>query len=490
MTAIAVRPRGEVASSYFLLAGGLCALALAVVGPPRLTAVAGGLGGLLVLGAMAARRPYIPWQRVLALLVLVILLIPLRRYKLPGDAGFSLEPYRLLVMLILAGWGAALLVDARVRLRRSGLEVALASVVLTVVVSILVNPGRVAPLQSGVLKGVTFLLSFLVVFYLVVSVVRTQAMANTVVKTLVAAGALVGLLAAIEARTGWTPFTKLDSVFPVLIQDPAFETGLGRGSTTRAVGSAEHPIALSAVLVLLVPLAIYTIRLSGAKWYLALGPLVIGALSTVSRTGVLMLLAVGLVFLWLRFRDTRRMWPVIVPLIIATQLLVPGTLASLRGSFLPEEGLVEQQRALAGDCSSSGRIADIGPTLDEVAKKPLFGYGSGTRIVTGPEANACILDNQWLATLYEVGIAGTVAWLLLFIGVLRRFGRAAKDDPSDAGWFLVAVSAAATAYAVGMFTFDTFGFSQVTFVLFIVIGLGAAVSANNAGSAHPLRALR
>jgi polysaccharide biosynthesis protein PslJ len=476
MTAIAVPPRRGEAGSFFLVAAAFGALVVAAAGPPGAVVVSGGVAGLLMLGAVGLRRPHIPWERVLGLLVLVILLIPLRRYKLPGDAGFSLEPYRLLVMVILGAWAAALLIDARVRLRKSGIELVMAGLVLAVIASIVANPGRVGPLEPAVLKGATFLVSFVIVFYLVVSVVRTRAAADAVVKTLVAGGALVGFLAAVEARTGWTPFTNLHGFIPVLIQDPAFEDGLSRGVATRAVGSAEHPIALSAVLVLLVPLAIYTARIAGPRWYLALGVIVIGALSTVSRTGVLMLLVVGCVFLWLRFRETRSMWPIILPLVVATQLMVPGTLASLRSAFFPEEGLIAQQQGLAGDCSSSGRVADIGPTLDEVAKKPFLGHGYGTRIVTGPDANACILDNQWLGTLYEVGIAGTLAWLLLFLGVIRRFGRAAKRDSSMRGWLLVATAASVAAYAVGMFTFDALGFSQVTFVLFIILGLGVAAT--------------
>ena len=90
----------------------------------------------------------------------MILFIPIRRYKLPGDAGFSLEPYRLIVALILAGWAAALLVDTRVRLRRSGLELPIALILLTILASVVMNPERAGSLQSAVLKAVTFMISF------------------------------------------------------------------------------------------------------------------------------------------------------------------------------------------------------------------------------------------------------------------------------------------------------------------------------------------
>ena len=471
-----------VGAAFILL--GICAAA------GMRTAIGGGAIAVVLLGAaVVVQRPYLPWRRILVALVLVILFIPLRRYRLPGDAGFSLEPYRLLVALILAGWAAALLCDARVRLRKSGLEGTLLCIAAVVMASDLSNPGRVAPLQAEVLKAVTFLFSFFLVFYLVVSVVRSRAALDLIVKTLVLGGGIIGFFAVVEARTGFSPFAYVDKVIPILVADPSFESGLQRGSTVRTVGPAEHPIALGALLVMLVPLAVYVTRYYGGKWYIAFACIVIGVLSTVSRTGIMMLIALGIVFFWLRGREMKRIWPLLLPVIVATQFAVPGTLGSLKASFFPEGGLIAQQESSAGDCSSSGRVADIGPTLAEVAKKPFLGYGYGTRVVTGPTQNACILDNQWLGTTYELGYFGLIAWLLLFIRVARRYGRAGKDDDSPTGWMLVAVTASVTAYAVGSFTFDALGFSQVTFMLFLILGLGAAARANARDAAERSPAL-
>jgi hypothetical protein len=470
--------RRQAAVSWFLVFIACLILAASTLGPRPTSIVGAGVGAVVLVGAGLLRRPYIPWHQLLALLILVILFIPLRRYKFPGDAGVSLEPYRLLVALMLAAWSASLLVDGRIRLRGSGLGVALALIMLAVMGSVLANPARASEMQPAVLKSVTFLLSFMVVFYLVVSVVRSGRAADLLLKTLVAGGAVVAVLAVIEARIGFTPFTHLDVVFPILKQDAGFESGLSRGGATRAVGSAEHPIALGAALVMLVPLAVYLVRVAGSQWYFALGALVVGALSTVSRTGILMLVIIGIVFLWLRGPETRRLWPVLIPLVVATHFAVPGALGALHSAFFPEGGIVSQQEGMAGSCSSSGRVADLGPTLDEVGRKPFLGYGYGTRVVTGPDSNACILDNQWLGTLYEVGVAGMLAWLLLFVAVGRRFGRRARRDRSPAGWLLACITASVLAFAVGMLTFDALGFSQVVFLLFLILGIGAAVAAN------------
>ena len=466
------------------VAGLLVGAALILVGVAAAAgtrpAIAGGAVAITLLtAAVAVARPYLPWSRVLLALVLVILFIPLRRYRLPGDAGFTLEPYRLLVALIVAGWAMALLCDARVRLRKSGIDGALAFVIVAIVASDLANPGRVGPLQSEVLKAVTFFLSFVVVFYLVVSVVRDTATIDSIVKTLVVGAGIIGALAVVESRTGFSPFAYVDKVLPFLIQDSSgVQPGLNRGSATRALGPAEHPIALGAMLVMLVPLAVYVVRKFGGAWYVAFAAIVIGVLSTVSRTGVLMLVTLLLVFFWLRPSQMKRAWPMLLPVIVLTQFAVPGTLGSLKQAFFPAGGLVSEQEGMAGDCSSSGRVADIGPTLDAVAIKPFMGYGFGTRVVTGEQSNACILDNQWLGTAYELGLMGFIAWLLFFVKVGRRFGRASKGDDSDEGWLQVCIAASVIAYAVGSFTFDSLGFSQVTFILFLVLGLAAAARAN------------
>jgi hypothetical protein len=102
-----------------------------------------------------------------------------------------------------------------------------------------------------------------------------------------------------------------------------------------------------------------------------------------------------------------------------------------------------------------------------------LGYGYGTRVTTGKDSNACVLDNQWLGTLLDVGYVGALAWLWLFLAVLRRLGRAARLDGSKNGWLLVAVTESTTAYAVGMATFDALGFTQVTLLFFLVLALGA-----------------
>jgi hypothetical protein len=219
---------------------------------------------------------------------------------------------------------------------------------------------------------------------------------------------------------------------------------------------------------------VYLIRRSArAWWWRAVALLARGSLATQSRTSVLMLAAVAAAFLWLRPRETRRLWPLLLPALLAVHFVIPGTLGTLKQSFFPEGGLIAEQRSSPGS-RGQGRIADLEPSLREFAAKPLVGQGYATRVVDRAHPSDQILDDQWLGILLETGLVGLVGWLWLVGRAVRRLGNAAKQDLSSRGWLLAALAASVMTYAVGMLTFDAFAFVQVTFLFFMLLGLGAA----------------
>jgi O-antigen ligase len=452
---------------------------------------AGVLGVALLVAVVAAcvvsYRSLLQWRMLVAGIIVVILFIPIRRYTLPGHLPFNLEPYRIFVAFVLGAWLVSLLVDPRVRLARTVFDRQIGLVVGAVLLSDVLNPGRVNSVGSNVPKALSFFLSYILVFYLIVAVVRDWRTVEFLLKVLVGGGAVIGVFALVERRTDYNIFNHLHAIAPLLRFKGAIgAAGLERGGTRlRVYGPAEHPIALGALFVILIPLAIYLARQSGQRrWWVAALLLSLGAFATVSRTAVIMLAVVGLVFLRLRPKETKRLWPLLVPALAIVHVAMPGTLGSLRAAFFPQGGLVaEQGRVIAGnELRSNGRLADIGPSLHEIAPRPFFGEGYGTRIVGFDEKynNAPILDDQWLGTLVETGIVGFLAWVWIFCRCVRRLSRAAREDDSARGWLFTGLAGSIAAFGVGMATYDSFSFTQVTFVFFILLALAAGVTSDAA----------
>jgi polysaccharide biosynthesis protein PslJ len=428
-------------------------------------------------------RTLLRWHLLIASMLLVILFVPIKFYELPGNLPFDFEPYRVSVMLIVGGWITSLLVDPRVRLRKSGLEAPLAVLFFGTVGSVLVNGPRIDRLGVGpeVVKALMFLASFLLVFYLIVSVIRTYAQVRLLVQVLVAGGAVVSFFALVEASTGFNAFNHLATFIPLLkVKGGEVLVGeaLHRGGRLRVFASSQGPIPLGAALVMLLPLALCIASTSARKypWWIATALIGLGALSTGSRTSVVMMLVVAIVFLWLRPLPTRRALAVLLlPALVGVHVVLPGTVGSLRASFFPSGGLIAEQSQNPG-YRGSGRLADVGPTIDEWVAQPLLGQGYGTRITGRSEkANALILDNQWLKTLVETGAISVFGWLWLFQRFKSRLGPAAKADQGDRGWMMTAIAASVIAFSIGMFFYDAFAFIQVTFLLYILLALGTVL---------------
>ena len=295
---------------------------------------------------------------------------------------------------------------------------------------------------------------------------------------LVVGGAVLSFFALVEFNTGYNVFDHLGRLFPLLrIENTGFHTVEVRGGKARVYGSGQHPIAYGAFLLMLMPFGIYLARRSGKRvWWCIAGLLVLGTLTTISRTSIIMLLVVVFIYARLFPRATKRLLPLIVPAILVIHLALPGSLGTMWTSFFPHGGLVKQQEQGRGT-GGSGRVADLGPGLSEAAQTPFLGQGYGTRVVDqGPLLNAPILDDQWLGTLLETGILGLLAWMWLFVSFTRRMLRRAREDiDSPDAWLYVAFGAAIASFAVGMLFYDAFSFIQVTFLAFVLMTIGMAV---------------
>jgi polysaccharide biosynthesis protein PslJ len=459
-----------------IVAGAILA-AIAAIADFHSTTILCALVGTLVI--VAWQRYLLAWPAMLGYIVAVLLFIPIRRFTLGGGFPVALEPYRLLVLLIVACWLLAVLVDPKIRWRRTGFEGPLLAFTAIVLVSIALNIGWITGtgITGSVIKAASIFASFLLVAFFVASAINTRRQLDGIIILLVAGGTLIAILTLIEWKTGKNLFNRMDSFIPILRVDPGeILPDNVRGGRVRAYASAQHPIALGALLVLILPLAIYLYRRTGKVYWLpAAALLVFGALATGSRTAAGMLAALLVSFFVMKRNETIRLLPLLLPLAIACQVVMPGTLGTFKAIIFPSGGsVIKEQEGGQGD--GEGRVADLGPSLQQFAKKPFFGQGFGSRLTVSsdPQVNARILDDQWLGSLLEVGAFGVLALLWLYVRSVRMLARRAKNDATPYGWLLATLGAAITAFAVGMLTYDAFTFIQVTFISFIMLGLAAA----------------
>jgi O-antigen ligase len=495
--------RAPVPGSRFpavLVAVGLLILVTAVIVN---RAVAPAAGALLILSALAVGyKVRVRWDVVIAFILLVVLVVPIKRYAFAVNLPLDLELYRIVIAILLGIWVTALLVDPSVRLRSSGLDGPLMLIAFSVIASIAMNPEWVTsfnvfrsyvgsdyaglvrdvdrlPLvdvSSTVTKSLLFFTSFYLVFYFILSVVRSPREIHAVIKSLVAGAAGVALFAIIERRTYYNVFDHLEGWIPIIqFEGGLEEEGIARGGRLRVYASAQHPIALAVLFAMVLPLSAYlAVQTRKAIWYLSSALLTLAALATVSRTGVVVLATIGVVFFVLRRDALRRLWVILLPAAIVVHLLMPGTIGSLRASFFPQGGLVADQTKFSGRASSER----VGPAFDAVKANPAFGQGFGTRITSGPQQNSRVLDNQWLATAVEMGLVGVFAWVWLFVRFLRRAGRVALHDPGGRGWLLTALASSVAGFSVALFTYDAFSFIQAVLVFFVLLALGASTLAH------------
>jgi hypothetical protein len=465
--------------------GGFSLLVGALLGPNEAVAGAAVFVAAALLAVREMSTPTITWPNAIGGFALVIWLIPARGYRLPITLPFNLEPYRIvLAVLILAL--IVTMIRERARLEFLGFGAPLAILAGTATLSAILNYESLGGVPGeGAFKSLSYYLGFLLVFVLVASTIKTHAAMDTVVRALVIGATIVAASAIYESRTGYNPFDHLAEWIPALIRGSRAEFEL-RGGSLRAYASAQHPIALSAALFMAFPLALYLIgraqtRVRARLWAVAAAVCAMGAVATISRTTVIMVAAILAVGLWVRGSQVLRFWPLLLVLPIAIHFAVPGALGGIYRAFDPQQGLTSDLTTRSGE-TGSGRLADIEPGLNAWSESPIYGNGIGARVTSGEtgaaqtalgaEGAVIFFDNEWLGTLVQLGILGIIGTAWLVFGSLVTLGRYARRVRGPRSDLAAACAAAIGAFGVSMFVFDAFAFVQSTIVFFMIAAIG------------------
>jgi hypothetical protein len=488
---VAVAPTAEPRRVLPLLivGAGACALVAAVpFGPKSALAGAAVFTIAALLAAREAVEPAVTWPNAIGAMIWLIWLVPIKLYSFPINLGFRLEPYRVVLVAMLVALGVWAF-RGRGRITALGSGRALLALGAAGLLTQVLNFHELTA-QGGAaaaLKSLSYFLSFLLFFVLVASVTTSFERVETALRALVVGGGFVAAFAIYESRTGYDAFDHLSQWLPALQQEDV-EVFDPRGGLLRVHASAQHPIALSVAMAMVVPLALYLAtraRTTAGRWFwiLASGLTAAAAVVTISRTAIAMFVAMPLVGLWLRGQRVGRYWPLLLLLVPAIHFASPGALGAVYNSFVPKGGLVSDLESGGGEYGS-GRFADVKPGLQLFAERPFVGRGIGATILppdtpevlsSAPSSAAIIFDDEYLNTLVTMGLIGLVAAIWFVWGCVIGLARGARQltgPPSD---LLVACCAAATAFAISMFLFDAFSFVQATLVFVIIAAIGLRV---------------
>lgn len=290
---------------------------------------------------------------------------------------------------------------------------------------------------------------------------------DRVLRALVWAGAFAGVVAGLQyfKHLDLTHYLKLPGFS--LNQAVGVITIGSRGGHNRVTGTASDPIELGVAAGMLLPLAIYLAvhDLRRPRWQRWLPVLLIAVAipTSVSRSGILAA-GLGIGVLIATMPPAQR---------ITGLAALPVAVA---GVFVTAHGLIGTLKTffLAGtsDASIAHRVGEYPYVEATVRLAPWFGQGGGTFIVT----EVHILDNQYLTSAIELGLAGMAALAFYFIwpAAVALAARRRSADPRLRD-LCAALAGAELAAVVCSYTFDSMSFPMFVGVQALVAGLiGAA----------------
>lgn len=418
--------------------------------------------GLVVLGTSVSLRHF---ERIDGLLICVILLMVVpARYRIAplGAAGTA---GALIGLLAFFFWFLRLV--TRSEPRQPGprpVHWTMVGVVVAVLVSYVAvsfRPHDVIEAKAAD-RGLITLVAILGFALFSADLVDTRAALNRVVRVVVGAGSVVAGLGVVQF------FTKLDVAAKLKLPGFAYVPSNyadNRAGFTRIISTTSHPIELSVVLAMLLPLALYvafSARTRRRTWWMCTAVIAAAIPMTVSRTGILGLaVALGVS---LPFWDGRRRWLVLGWTVlgsVAMRLAVPGLMGTLR-SFLFTP---------AGDPSLYSRQIGRAQAVDYWLERPWLGRGFGTFL---PQRYT-YLDNQMLMSLVETGLVGLVANIAVFLTgaglAFQTRSRAAGPRRARDRELAAALLAALAVAFSSWFTYDALSFPTSRELTFLVVGL-------------------
>jgi hypothetical protein len=305
--------------------------------------------------------------------------------------------------------------------------------------------------------------------------VRSRERIYFLLRVIVVCASVVALVGILQFLVGFdlTPYLR-----PPGMHFTAFDPiVLNRSGMRRVSGTAAHPIEFGVFCAMALPLAIHLAFRGGASrrrsgfWWACVGLIAAGLMFSVSRSAILAATSVAVV-LFIGWPGRRRLWMAVASLgfLAFIKVISPGLLGAFVSLF----------RNAGNDDSVRYRTHDYATAQELISSHLLLGRGIGTWYAPKHE----VFDNQYLLTLVDSGVIGLVTFLGIVLAAMYSAARvgllcyrfpdlvASASTDRDLGLSILAsLAAVLPTYA----TFDFTAFATVSALLFLLVGIAAAL---------------
>ena len=252
-----------------------------------------------------------------------------------------------------------------------------------------------------------------------------------------------------------------------------------RGGAVRVASTTSHYIEMAAYLALILPFAVHLAifsRRPHRRWMPILAAIIIaaGIASTISRTGIVAVVIMGLALvpLW-TWRMRYNIGVLVAALFVGGMMAGPNLIRTLLHLF----------DSPTTNSSIAARYERYPLAFEYIGQRPWLGRGTGTWV--SPQYQ--IMDNQWLEILLSNGILGAVAYAALHITAITVAWLALRRSTErEVRHLCAALISTQFMGLVVAATFDSLAFLTFATTLALTVGLCGTVWRLT----HPARLVR
>ncbi|QAY59977.1 hypothetical protein ET475_08195 [Microbacterium protaetiae] len=407
-----------------------------------------------------------------AMLIVFVLLL----FVIPSNVSIvglgTLGRPSLLWGLVLAVWWALTHLQTRtkdVQPPAQPVRWALGAFIIIVLVSFAAAMlrGQPADQVSPAMTAVVRVASWSGVTLVAMDGIRTQGDIVRLVKVAVIAAGGMALL-------GYAQFFTGSSLTEWIARIPGISFDWGgidiRGAYIRPAGTATHPLEFVTSILAVLPIAITAAITGGFRstsrrrflWWLVVVAIVGICLLSVSRSAMIGLLVVFV--LLAPFVPSRYRWGGFFGGLVGIAVIVvavPGVWRASLGLFAD----------VSDDPGTASRTGGLERLPEFISDSPVIGSGLGTFM-----SRYYVFDNQWAGLLVELGIAGTLSFIVLIACAVWSSAYAARRSPFPETKLLAgAILTGTVTIAVLFLFFDGLSFPIAAGLFFLFVGLSASL---------------